>query len=100
MGVDPDPAKKEEISAWTKEYWNALHPYSSGGVYVNFMMEEGQERIRATYGNNYKRLAKIKKRYDPENLFQVIRIFRRSETERDWYRYEIGGDKPCYRHLS
>jgi FAD/FMN-containing dehydrogenase len=71
VGVDPDPAKKEEISAWAKEYWNALHPYSSGGAYVNFMMEEGEERIRATYGKNYTRLAKIKKRYDPGNLFRV-----------------------------
>jgi FAD/FMN-containing dehydrogenase len=71
VGVDPDPAKKEEISAWAKEYWNALHPYSSGGAYVNFMMEEGEERIRATYGKNYKRLQKIKKRYDPANLFRV-----------------------------
>ena len=71
VGVDPDPAKKEEISAWAKEYWNALHPYSSGGAYVNFMMEEGEERIRATYGKNYKRLAKIKRRYDPGNLFRV-----------------------------
>ena len=71
VGVDPDPAKKEEISAWAKEYWNALHPYSAGGAYINFMMDEGEERIRATYGKNYKRLAKIKKRYDPANLFRV-----------------------------
>jgi FAD/FMN-containing dehydrogenase len=71
VGVDPDPAKKEEISAWAKEYWNALHPYSSGGAYVNFMMEEGEDRIRATYGKNYKRLQKIKNRYDPTNLFRV-----------------------------
>jgi hypothetical protein len=71
VGVDPDPAKKEEISAWAKEYWNALHPYSSGGAYVNFMMEEGEDRIRATYGKNYKRLQKIKKRYDSANLFRV-----------------------------
>jgi FAD/FMN-containing dehydrogenase len=71
VGVDPDPAKKEEISAWAKEYWSALHPYSAGGAYINFMMDEGEERIRATYGGNYKRLAKIKKRYDPGNLFRV-----------------------------
>jgi len=71
VGVDPDPAKKEEISAWAKEYWSALHPYSAGGAYINFMMDEGEERIRATYGKNYKRLAKIKKRYDPGNLFRV-----------------------------
>ena len=40
------------------------------GAYISFMMEEG-ERIRATYGKNYKRLAKIKKQYDPANLFRV-----------------------------
>jgi len=78
VGVDPDPAKKEEISAWAKEYWNALHPYSAGGAYINFMMDEGEERIRATYGKNYKRLAKIKKRYDPGNLFRVNQNIRPS----------------------
>jgi len=71
VGVDPDPANKEKISIWAREYWNALHPYSAGGAYVNFMMEEGEDRIRATYGKNYDRLAKIKKRYDPGNLFRV-----------------------------
>ena len=48
-----------------------MHPYSAGGAYVNFMMDEGEDRIQATYGNNYDRLAKIKKRYDPTNLFRV-----------------------------
>jgi FAD/FMN-containing dehydrogenase len=71
VGVDPDPANKEKISAWAREYWSALHPYSAGGAYVNFMMDEGPDRIRATYGKNYDRLAKIKKRYDPGNLFRV-----------------------------
>jgi hypothetical protein len=70
-GVDPDPANKEKISAWAKDYWNALHPHSAGGACVNFMMDEGDDRIRATYGKNYARLAKIKKRYDPTNLFRV-----------------------------
>jgi FAD/FMN-containing dehydrogenase len=71
VGVDPDPANKETISAWAKDYWNALHPYSTGGAYINFMMDEGQDRIRATYGKNYDRLLKIKKRYDPNNFFRV-----------------------------
>src|SRR5271155_5506851 len=72
VGVDPDPANKERISTWAKEYSSALHPYSAGGAYINFMMEEeGEGRIRATYGRNYERLAKIKKRYDPANLFKV-----------------------------
>jgi FAD/FMN-containing dehydrogenase len=71
VGVDPDPAKMENASAWAKAYWSALHPYSTGGAYINFMMEEGEDRIRATYGKNYDRLAKIKKRYDPANFFRV-----------------------------
>ena len=71
VGVDPDPAKKDLISSWAKDYWTALHPYSAGGAYVNFMMDEGEDRVRATYGKNYAQLAKIKKRYDPTNLFRV-----------------------------
>jgi FAD/FMN-containing dehydrogenase len=45
--------------------------YSEGGAYVNFMMDEGQERVRATYRDNYERLARIKGHYDPRNLFRV-----------------------------
>jgi len=71
VGVDPDPANKETISAWAKAYWSALHPYSTGGAYINFMMDEGQDRIRATYGKNYDRLVKIKKRYDSANMFRI-----------------------------
>lgn len=71
VGVDPDPANKELITKWTKDYYEALHPYSAGGAYVNFMMDEGEDRIKATYGENYERLTKIKKKYDPNNLFRV-----------------------------
>ena len=71
VGVDPDPANKEKLIAWARDYFEALHPFSAGGAYVNFMMDEGDDRIRATYGKNYARLAKIKKRYDPKNLFRV-----------------------------
>ncbi|MGH2375445.1 MAG: FAD-binding oxidoreductase [Longimicrobiales bacterium] len=71
VGVDPDPANNDRIIAWTKEYWEALHPYSAGGAYVNFMMDEGQERIKATYRDNYGRLATIKNKYDPTNLFSI-----------------------------
>jgi hypothetical protein len=71
VGVDPDPANNDRIIAWAKEYWAALHPYSAGGAYVNFMMDEGEDRIRATYGGNYQRLGVIKTKYDPLNLFRV-----------------------------
>jgi FAD/FMN-containing dehydrogenase len=71
VGVDPDPAKKETITTWARDYWAAIHPHSAGGAYVNFMMDEGEERVKATYGRNYARLTKIKKKYDPNNLFKV-----------------------------
>jgi FAD/FMN-containing dehydrogenase len=70
-GVDPNPANAEAIRSWTIDYFEALHPYSMGGSYVNFMMEEGQERVQATYGSNYERLARIKTQYDPDNVFHV-----------------------------
>lgn len=71
VGVDPDPANGAKISAWAKDYWEALHPFSAGGAYINFMMEEGQERIKASYRDNYERLVRIKTKYDPGNLFRV-----------------------------
>jgi FAD/FMN-containing dehydrogenase len=71
-GIDPDPGKAEAVTRWTKAYWEAVHPYDLGGAYPNFMMDdEGDARIRATFGDNYARLAAVKKRYDPSNLFRV-----------------------------
>jgi FAD/FMN-containing dehydrogenase len=71
VGVDPEPENADKIMTWCKDYWEALHPHSSGGAYSNFMMDEGQERVKASYKHNYNRLAKIKAKYDPENLFSV-----------------------------
>ncbi len=70
-GVDPDPANRDKIRRWSIDYQEALHPYSAGGAYVNMMMDEGEDRVRASYRNNYARLAQIKRSYDPENLFRV-----------------------------
>ena len=71
-GVDPDPANAAKITEWTKAYWDALHPYSMGGAYVNMMMDdEGQERVRASYRQNYERLAQVKAEYDPDNVFHI-----------------------------
>jgi FAD/FMN-containing dehydrogenase len=70
-GVDPDPANNERIVSWTREYFDAVHPYSGGGAYVNFMMNEGQERVKATYRDNFERLVETKNKYDPTNLFRV-----------------------------
>jgi FAD/FMN-containing dehydrogenase len=59
------------LTEWCVDYWEATRPYSMGGSYVNFMMDEGQERVRATYGSNYTRLSQIKAKYDPDNVFNV-----------------------------
>jgi FAD/FMN-containing dehydrogenase len=71
VGVDPDPASAPALREWAIGYWEALHPYSAGGAYVNFMMDEGQARVKATYGPNYARLAQVKGAYDPDNVFRV-----------------------------
>jgi len=71
VGVDPDPGKKDLIVNWARQYWEDVHPYSAGGAYVNFMMDEGQERVKASYRDNYERLAAIKRTYDPTNFFRV-----------------------------
>ncbi len=71
VGVDPDAANAAKITDWCKKYWEALHPYSAGGAYLNFIMNEGQDRIKASYKHNYDRLSKIKRKYDPDNLFRV-----------------------------
>jgi hypothetical protein len=70
-GVDPDPGNVTTIRSWCVDYFEALHPYSAGGAYVNMMMDEGQERVRASYRGNYDRLARIKAEYDPDNTFRV-----------------------------
>lgn len=71
VGVDPDPANAGTVKDWCVTYWDAVHPYSAGGAYVNMMMDEGQERVRAAYRGNYERLAEVKRKYDPDNLFCV-----------------------------
>jgi hypothetical protein len=71
VGVDPDPANSAKITDWARKYFDDLHPFGAGGAYLNFMMEEGEDRIRATYQGNYDRLAAIKTKYDPGNFFRV-----------------------------
>ncbi|MGZ4478443.1 MAG: FAD-binding oxidoreductase [Nocardioidaceae bacterium] len=72
VGVDPDPTNAEKISDWARAYWEAVHPTSAGGAYVNFMMhDEGQERVRASYQGNYDKLVEVKRRYDPDNVFHI-----------------------------
>jgi hypothetical protein len=71
-GIDPDPANKGIVTKWAKDYWNAMHPFSAGGAYINFMMEdEGQERVKTAYKDNYNKLVSVKNKYDPHNFFRV-----------------------------
>jgi FAD/FMN-containing dehydrogenase len=73
FGVDPDPANADLVKSWAIGCWEAVHPYAAtrGGGYVNFMGEGGQDRVRASYRDNYDRLAKLKRTYDPDNVFHV-----------------------------
>jgi hypothetical protein len=71
VGVDPDPANAGLITLWAQDYWRDLHPTAAGGGYVNFLMDEGQDRVRDSYRGNYDRLARIKGRYDPDNIFRI-----------------------------
>jgi FAD/FMN-containing dehydrogenase len=70
-GIDAEPDGADAIRRWASEYWDALIPYSTGGGYVNMMMVEGEDRVKAIYRNHWDRLARIKGHYDPNNLFHV-----------------------------
>ncbi|NEA56851.1 FAD-binding oxidoreductase [Streptomyces sp. SID13666] len=71
-GIDPDPANAGLVKDWCVNYWEDLHPHSMGGGYVNFIgAGESQDRVRATYGDHYDRLAALKRTYDPDNLFHA-----------------------------
>jgi len=65
------PEGFEEERQWTRDFWSALEPHHMG-VYVNFLMEEGEERVRDAYGPaKYDRLKALKRAYDPDNLFRL-----------------------------
>ena len=68
-----DPGEDPGHIAWARDFWSAMRPFSSGGTYVNFLTEDAdEERVRAAYGAElHARLARIKGRYDPDNLFRA-----------------------------
>ena len=70
-GVGPDPENKDRITNWARSYREALHPHAAGASCVNFMMAEGKERIKETYGGNYARLQSVKSNIDPGNFLHV-----------------------------
>lgn len=70
MPMWSDPAESEKHMRWADELWRVIQPFASGGVYVNYLGDEGEERIKAAYGINYERLTLLKNKYDPLNLFR------------------------------
>ena len=66
-----DPVDDERCIRWARDFFNATAPFASGGVYVNFMTADETDRVRSAYGPNYDRLAKVKRTYDPDNLFHL-----------------------------
>src|SRR5215208_729572 len=71
VSVWPDATQSAQNIQWTDEFWGAMQPFASGGVYVNYLGEEGPDRVKAAYGRNYDRLVAVKNKYDPTNLFRV-----------------------------
>jgi hypothetical protein len=66
-----NPAESETHVQWVREWWDLMKPFSMGGEYVNNLGEEGEDRVRASYGANYERLVGLKNKYDPANFFRL-----------------------------
>ena len=76
-GQWPPDVPDDEHVAWVREAWKSVRPFSTGGNYLNFQTaDEGEERVRATYGANFDRLVEVKERFDPENVFRSNRNIR------------------------
>jgi FAD/FMN-containing dehydrogenase len=65
------PQDDQHVISWAREFFDKSAPYATGGVYVNFMTQEETGRVKAAYGSNYARLAQVKRKYDPANLFRM-----------------------------
>jgi FAD/FMN-containing dehydrogenase len=71
VSIWSDPAADEANIAWAREMYAALQPFGMGGVYANNLGDEGQDRVKEAYGQNYDRLLMLKRKYDPNNLFRL-----------------------------
>ena len=84
ISIWDDPGEDVARVQWARELWHAMRPFSTGGVYVNNLGEEGKERVEAAYGENYPRLLALKNKYDPTNFFRLNQNIRpTSETVRE-----------------
>jgi FAD/FMN-containing dehydrogenase len=86
LGVCGEPAEAKRCAQWAREFWQAMQPFSTDGVYVNYLgseADEGAERVRAAYGaEKYRRLLALKEKYDPTNLFRLNQNIRPTTTAR------------------
>jgi FAD/FMN-containing dehydrogenase len=71
IGTWPDPSQNEVNIRWVQDFYRALTPYSERGGYINTVSEDDADRVQANYGRNYQRLARLKKKFDPENTFHL-----------------------------
>lgn len=71
VAIWDDPVDDDANMRWARELWSAVRPYSTGGVYANNLGDEGEDRIRDAYGENYARLVSVKTKYDPTNFFRM-----------------------------
>ncbi len=71
VSVWTESAESEMHVQWVHEWWDLMKPFSMGGEYVNNLGEEGEDRVRASYGGNYERLVALKNEYDPTNFFRL-----------------------------
>jgi len=71
LAIWDDPAQDEAAIQWARAAWQAIRPFSTGGVYANNLGDEGEDRVHAAYGDNYARLAALKREVDPGNVFRL-----------------------------
>jgi FAD/FMN-containing dehydrogenase len=71
ISIWDNPAEDEAHIRWARDLWDAMRPFSTGGVYANNLGEEGTDRVQAAYGENYPRLVTLKNKYDPTNFFRL-----------------------------
>jgi FAD/FMN-containing dehydrogenase len=75
---ESDEPNADAFVSWVRDGWARIRPFSTGGTYINFQSaDEGDDRVRATYGANLARLLEVKQKYDPANLFRLNRNIRR-----------------------
>lgn len=80
ISIWDDRSEEHAAIQWARDAWNAVKPFATGGVYANNLGDEGEDRVRAAYGENYLRLRELKGKYDPANFFRLNQNIRPEPT--------------------